>query len=156
MVRLKDESGYSLVEVMVSIMILTAAIIPMITMFDTGLRSATRGGSYDTARAISNKQLERAKDLSYDTVKDNFPFNAPTAASMTGGTYNNNASPITSTALPHQVPRGFSYSVRKQFVNVPSGATAFGSSSTDQGMIRVEITVRWDGNTYTTTGLKAQ
>ena len=36
--RFKSESGYSLVEVMVSIMILAIAIIPMVGMFDLGLK----------------------------------------------------------------------------------------------------------------------
>src|SRR3712207_6084010 len=82
---LRNESGYSLVEVMASIMILTVAIIPMVGMFDMGLNAATSGGQYDTARAFANKKLEQAKSLPYDStstsvtdVKDNFPLAAPT------------------------------------------------------------------------------
>jgi len=60
----KDESGYALVEVLAAIVILTIAIIPMVTMFDTGLRSATTSGNYDKARALANSNLEMAKTRS--------------------------------------------------------------------------------------------
>ena len=45
--RLREESGYTLVEVMVSIMILAIAILPMAGMFEMGLNSVTASGSYD-------------------------------------------------------------------------------------------------------------
>jgi prepilin-type N-terminal cleavage/methylation domain-containing protein len=48
--RLKEEYGYSLVEVMVSIMIMALAILPMMAMFDMGLRSATTGSNYPSKR----------------------------------------------------------------------------------------------------------
>ena len=63
--RLKGESGYSLVEVMVSIMILAIAILPMVGMFDMGLNSATKGSNYDKARALANLKMEEAKSLSF-------------------------------------------------------------------------------------------
>ena len=63
--QLKKESGYSLVEVLAAIMILTIALIPMVGMFDVGLRSATQGSNYDKARAFADQQLEPAKGLSY-------------------------------------------------------------------------------------------
>ena len=71
--RLKNEAGYSLVEVMVSIIILAIAILPMVGMFDMGLNSATAGSQYDKARALANLKLEEAKSLPFATVRDNFP-----------------------------------------------------------------------------------
>src|SRR5215208_2076746 len=78
--RLREESGYSLVEVMVSIMLLAIAILPMAGMFDMGLRSATKGSNYDKARTLANLKMEEAKSLPFDStdatvqdVKDNFP-----------------------------------------------------------------------------------
>lgn len=59
--NLKSEAGYSLVEVLAAIVILTIAIIPMVTMFDVGLRSATTSGNYDKARALANSNLETVK-----------------------------------------------------------------------------------------------
>src|SRR3712207_6951320 len=113
----RNESGYSLVEVMASIVILTVAIIPMVGMFDMGLETATSGGQYDTARAFANKKLEQAKSLPYDStsasvtdVKDNYPFAAPTTKATDGTT----TASITSSSEPG-VPAGFSYTVKKQF-----------------------------------------
>ena len=65
--RLKNEAGYSLVEVMVSIIILAIAILPMVGMFDMGINSATKGGKYDKARALANLKMEEAKSLTYAT-----------------------------------------------------------------------------------------
>ncbi|MGH3090237.1 MAG: type IV pilus modification PilV family protein, partial [Rubrobacteraceae bacterium] len=62
--KANTESGYSLVEVLAAIVILTVAIIPMVAMFDTGLRSATTSGNYDKARALANSNLEMAKTRS--------------------------------------------------------------------------------------------
>ncbi len=78
--RLREESGYSLVEVVASIMILSLAILPMVGMFDLGLRTATTGSNYDKARTLANLKMEEAKSLPFDTVRDNFP--------ETGTTYN--------------------------------------------------------------------
>lgn len=153
--RIRSEAGYSLVEVIVSIMILGIAILPMVGMFDAALRSASLGGNYDTARALANKQLERAKGLPYETVRNNYPS---TTAPMTAGSY---SSPtlITSTSVPHEVPQGFGYAVVKQYKAVPAaGATVnLGNSTTDQGIIEIRVTVSWGGNhTYTAAGIKAR
>lgn len=61
----RDEAGYSLVEVIVSIFILSIAIIPMVAMFDSGLRAATLGGNYDTARTLANQNLEQVKAMDF-------------------------------------------------------------------------------------------
>ena len=72
--RLKNEVGYSLVEVMASIIILAIAILPMVGMFDMGINSATKGGQYDKARALANLKIEEAKSVTYASVRDNFPL----------------------------------------------------------------------------------
>ena len=68
-----EERGYSLVEVMASIIILAIAILPMAGMFDMGLRTATTGSNYDKARTLANLKLEEAKSLPFDTVRGQFP-----------------------------------------------------------------------------------
>ena len=60
--------GYSLVEVLAAIVVLTVAIIPMVGMFDAALRATGAGGDYDTARACAGQKLEEAKRLPYETV----------------------------------------------------------------------------------------
>jgi len=56
--RLKNEAGYSLVEVMVAIM-LSIAIIPMVSMFDAA--GGRLGRHYDQARTLANEKLEEVK-----------------------------------------------------------------------------------------------
>jgi hypothetical protein len=147
-------------------MILTVAIIPMVGMFDMGLKAATKGGDYDTARALANKKVEQAKSLPYDSasssvtdVKDNFPLTAPTAT-----TYNSSGATGTITGPSDATYPGFSYTVRKQHKCVsanngscttPTGGTAhLTDSSTEKGIIQVTVTVTWaSGNSYTTAGV---
>lgn len=157
--RLTDDSGYSLVEVMASIMILTVAIIPMVGMFDMGLNAASTSGNYDTARALASKKLEQAQSLPYGQVNNNFPFTPPTANQTNGTT----TAPITNAAPPDGVPAGFSYTVRKRFLSMAAGGAAdqktltpnASGDTTNTGLIEVTVTVAWDGNSYTTTGVVA-
>ena len=63
---LRRESGYSLMEVMVAIMILAIAIIPMVGMFDAALRAAVASSNYDEARSLANEKLEGIRALPYE------------------------------------------------------------------------------------------
>jgi prepilin-type N-terminal cleavage/methylation domain-containing protein len=144
---LREQSGYSLVEVMVSIIILAIAILPMAGMFDMGLHSATASGKYDKARALANLKMEEAKSRPFATVKDNFP--------QTG-----NGTPYTTVNWINGPSGfgGFQYRVEKQFMTQPAQAPTepffFSTSGQPTGLIRVTVIVQWgDGNTYTTYGL---
>jgi Tfp pilus assembly protein PilV len=124
---------------MVSIMLLTIAIIPMVGMFDAGLNAASTSGNYDRARMLANQQLERAKSLRYEDVRSNFPVSGST--------------PDPTYTSPNQtagVPSGLtSYTLTKRFVD-----RQFADSSTDQGLMRVTVTVTWgEGKSYSTTGV---
>src|SRR5215203_3654369 len=73
--------------------LLTIAIIPMVGMFDTGLRGITASSNYEKVRALANLKMEEAKSLPFDSadnaiqdVKDNFP-ELPVAAGGTVTTY---------------------------------------------------------------------
>jgi hypothetical protein len=144
--RLGNESGYSLAEVMVAIMLLTIAIIPMVGMFDTGLKSATQGSDYDKARALANKQMETAKNLTYVTVRDDFP--AGTGAPETGSS----AGVIEASGRTDADYPGFEYRVRKAYARPETtGITEDASART---MMTVTVTVDWgSGKSYSTTGL---
>jgi prepilin-type N-terminal cleavage/methylation domain-containing protein len=71
--RTKKESGYSLVEVMAAIVILTIAIIPMVGMFDSALRAVSTSGDYGVARACAGQKLEQLRSLPYETVSAGLP-----------------------------------------------------------------------------------
>lgn len=159
----KNESGYSLPELMVAILILTATIVPMASMFDGGLRAAGKGSNYDKARALSNKQLERAKSLPYNSTdssvtdaKDNFPSIAPTTTNYSGGKAMANDQKD-----PDAEYAEFRYDAVKEYIAANGGNTASFAATgnnTDSGMIRVTVTVKWGGsnfddNTYTTVGV---
>lgn len=152
--RIKNEAGYSLVEVLAAIVILTVAIIPMVSMFDTGLRSATTSGNYDKARALANQQLEEAKSRPYESVKINFP--SGTGAPDSDGEITSAAISATSAGLP----TGSTYTVEKQYIVQPSyepGASeSFTESNSvdDTKLLRVSVTVNWgDGKSYNASGL---
>ena len=137
--RLRGESGYSLVEVMVSIMLLTIAIIPMVAMFDMGLDAATRGSNHDIARALAKKQLEQAQSLSYGTVKTSFP-NAPCTFDGSGLCEVEN--------LQDSNPEftNFGYAIRKQYVT-PSSRT-FVNATEETGMMEITGEVGWCGASF--------
>ena len=118
------ESGYSLVEVLAAIVVLTVAIIPMVGMFDAALGAVTASGDYDAARACAGQELEQIKSLSYETVAGGLP----------GGTC---------------APSGFAYEVDTEFVDAELQPV-----EGDRGLAKVTVTVRWDGgDSYGVTGV---
>ncbi len=139
--RLKNEAGYSLVEVMVAIMILAIAIIPMVSMFDAGLRAAVLGGNYDRARAIANEELEEIRALPFridgapvDSVVEFYP-------------------PGTTTSCTAPIATGFTCQVQTTYVRLDSSSVVADSSA--RTMLEVKVTVTWDGGSksYLATGL---
>lgn len=154
--RLKDEGGYSLVEVVVSIMILAIAIIPMVAMFDTGLNTAVLGSNYDKGRALAKKQLEQVQTLPYNIVRSNFP-NAPCTFDGNG------LCESVDRTDPDSEFASFRYTIRKQYVqpNNDAAPSSFNNSSTQTAFMRITVQVGWGGasfddNTYTTSGLKSR
>lgn len=151
--RLKDESGYSLVEVMVAIMLLAIAIIPMVGMFDAGLRAAVLGGNYDSGRALANEKLEEVKALPYDKpgapadsmVEKYPPLNGNPAGSSKP------CPPSPSDYAP------FTCQIETTYVSMANAGdiTADANSRT---MMQINVTVTWDGGgkSYSTTGLVSQ
>lgn len=141
--RLENESGYSLVEVLAAIVILTLAIIPMVTMFDTGLRSASTSGNYDKARTLANTQLETVKGMEYETAETDYPPDDPPV-------------PCNSGIFDCEVDTTHVY------VDVPTGSDAADyqnsvDSDDPKDMMRIVVTVEWgNGNSYSATGLAAR
>ena len=122
----------------------------MVGMFDAGLRAAALGGNYDKARAFANQQLDIAKSLSYSEVRDNFPV----ASSTPNPTYE--TSPALNVPPDVGLPAGATYTVTKRYLSSDTSTANFSNASSDQGVMRVVITVNWSGSSYTVTGLKAR
>ena len=154
----EDEAGYSLVEVIASIMILSIAIIPMVGMFDAGLKAASTGGNYDKARTLANLVLEEAKSLPYEEVRDGFP--AASTAPGGSGSYTD-PSWRSYTGPNSEDFAGFEYKVDKRYLERPpsdpdSPTMDFDGSVGDDGLIKLTVTARWgEDRTYSTTGVVA-
>jgi hypothetical protein len=169
---LKNEAGYSLVEVMISIILLAIAIIPMVGLFDMGLNTANTGTKYDRARTLANTKLEQAKMLDYETVRTNFPSEAANGKGVPVTAAGVTSSSVT-IARDARVPPGFCYRVTKQYleqpptgvdedpgeVGVPFNPIA---GATDTGLLKVTVRVSWRGdlascntNPYQTSGVVA-
>lgn len=148
-----NEFGYSLMEVMVAIVILAVAIIPMVGMFDMGLKSATLGGNYDKARALANAKVEEARTLPFrkdggavDSLLERYrPVNDPPTTS--GGLGPGAPVPCDQGIFDCEVTTRY---VRQDLATAASGVRT--------SWIKVEVQVRWDSGakSYKTTGLKVR
>lgn len=139
---LKNEAGYSLVEVMVAIMLMAIAIIPMVSMFDTGLKIATQGSDYDRARALANEKLEEIRALPYKSPD-------PPAAGTANSVVEKYAPPGPGSSTEGK----FTYNIQTRYVDADL-ANPSNTPATPQ--MRVEVTVSWEEDkSYTTTGFVA-
>lgn len=140
--RLKDESGYSLVEAMAAIVVLSIAIIPMVGMLDAGLNASRSAGNYDIARMLANNTLERVQAL---------PYNRPGGLADSAVELYHPATPVPGTSGP------FSYTVTTGYWMENGGnLEAVTDASIVRPMMRVTVTVTWDGtHSYTTRGFVA-
>ena len=152
---------------MVSIVILTLAILPMMSMFDMGLHSATMGSNYDKVREFGDSQIEQAHALAYAYVQDNFPV-----ASSTPNAAGNYTSSALTVPASEGLPPGSTYTVTKQYMALPPktpGPSPEDFQPCDQtspdptiacspgtGLIRITVTVQWANNSYRTFGFVTQ
>lgn len=119
------DNGYSLLEVMVAIVVLTVAILPMADMFDAAIRATGTGGDYDTARSGVTTALEEARALDYEE-----------AVSLYG--------PGSPESCPSAVPTGkFTCSLDARFVGED-----LSPSEDSRTRMLLTVTYEWDGNTY--------
>ena len=124
---------------MVAILILAVAIIPMVGMFDAGLRAAVVGSNYDQARALANSNLEKVEAMSYQNAVANYkPVNDSTPGS------------------PVSCDQGiYTCTVTTKYASMNSASVAPDSSA--RTMMQVEVKVSWSGGgPHTTTGLKVK
>ena len=138
------EGGYSMVEVLAAIMILSLAILPMVGMFDAGLRASVAGSKYDKARALANERLEKVRAL---------PYNKPGGSADSAVEIYRPGTPVSGSSGT------FSYTVTTTFwretVNQNNeqvlGPTF--DNSVTWPMMQVKVQVTWpQSNSYTTTG----
>jgi prepilin-type N-terminal cleavage/methylation domain-containing protein len=120
----KSAAGYSLVEVMVAMVVLTVAVVPMVGMFDAALGAADASADYDKARTCAVRKLEHLKSLPYEAVEGGLP----------GGVCD---------------PSRFGYTIATRSIG-----TDLGDDSGEEGLTMVTVTVDWDGeNSYAVSGV---
>ncbi len=178
---LREESGYTLVEVVVAIIILAVAILPMFGMFDMGLNAATQSSHYDKARTLANLKIEEAKSMPFVDVKDSFPVDGSTPDPATGYYDSEDLSGFIPESGPASADfTNFEYRVQKQYMQQPPAGSVddpladpepfapCDPTSTEPnvacdpgtglgtGLIRVTVTVEWDDKSFTTFGLVAE
>lgn len=127
---------------MVAIMILALAIIPMVGMFDAGLRAAVLGSNYDTARTFANEKLEETKSLSLSSALSRYPEDNTTNCNPGPPA----GSPVTSCEVTTDYVRMTASDVRS--------TNSAGDYATP--MVQVTVDVQWDNGSYTTTGMIAK
>ena len=121
---IKSTAGYSLVEVMVAIVVLTVAVVPMVGMFDAAVGAADASADYDKARTCAVQKLEHSKSLPYEDVEGGMPGGVCT-------------------------PSGFGYTIATQSIG-----TDLGDGSGEEGLTMVTVTVDWDGgDSYVVSGV---
>lgn len=145
---LKDEGGYSLVEVVVAIMLLGLAIIPMVSMFDAGLRASVVGSNNDRGRAIASEELAEIQALPFDRpgspADSVVEFYSPDGNLSGAGV---NCTPPVDTA--------FDCKVKATYVRYDVPTSKYIGDSAARTMIQATVTVKWDGGSksYQTAGL---
>lgn len=132
----ENESGYSMVEVLAAIVILSLTILPMVGMFDAGLRAASTSGNYDTARALANTNLEIAKNKDFSAVAGQTSCWREQDASL------------------NDCEVSTDYVQLKEASS--SGTMRFEDSGEPTDMLKVTVSVEWDGKEYRTSGIVAE
>lgn len=122
------DTGYSLIEAVVAILILAVAILPMASMFDSALTASQSGGDYDKARALAHRNLEGIRALDYEKAVEEYE----------DGTLSNCES------------GKFFCEVEAEFVDENLSPTPDSKSR-----MLVTVEVEWDGKKYETSGLVA-
>lgn len=115
--------------------VLALAIIPMVGMFEAGLRAATTSGDYDTARALANEKLEEVRAL---------PYSEP------GGSSDSAVERYAPPGPPAGEEGALTYSVETAFVDGELSGPANGPPT---GQMRVDVTVEWEEGSYSITGV---
>jgi type IV pilus assembly protein PilV len=67
-VRLRDERGIGLVELLVAMMVLAIGILALFAMFESSIRSFKRASTVTTAGALADREMENFRAIRYDSI----------------------------------------------------------------------------------------
>lgn len=130
-----------------AIMLLGLAIIPMVSMFDAGLRASVVGSNNDRGRAIASEELAEIQAL---------PFSRPdtAAADSVVEIYPPSNGPAGAGDHPCTAPIPTGFDCRVETVYARSGGGGIVADGNVRTMVQATVTVSWDGGReYRTTTL---
>ncbi len=78
---LRDESGFGLIELLISIVVLQIALLALVGAFGAGSVALGRAAKINTAAVLADQQMELYRSMPYDAI------GLDTAAAPTTGTY---------------------------------------------------------------------
>ncbi len=66
---IKDEKGYTLVELLLAVAVLGVIMVPFFGMFSAGNFNNFQAGNYSTAVNLAREKMESIKNTEYDSVE---------------------------------------------------------------------------------------
>ena len=66
--RLKNESGFGLVELLIAMVILQIALLGIVSVFSSGAVAMGRAGKIGTASVLADRQMEQYRGLTYGAI----------------------------------------------------------------------------------------
>lgn len=66
--RLRDESGFGLLELLMAMVILNIGILALVAAFSSGSAALARASQISTASALANKQMEVYRGIRYENI----------------------------------------------------------------------------------------
>jgi len=67
-VRVGNEQGFGLVELLAATMMLMVGILALFAMFESGIRTIKRASTVTTAGALADREMENVRAIRYDSI----------------------------------------------------------------------------------------
>jgi type II secretory pathway pseudopilin PulG len=83
----KDESGMTLIELLVAMLVMTFGIMALVAVFTSGILALERGAKTTTAGALADKQMETYRQATFASIPVTGAQTAVVTSGSNGGTY---------------------------------------------------------------------
>lgn len=65
---IRDERGFTLIEVVMATSILVVALIPILLMFNTGVKATNKANYHSVALSLAQERVEQLRDSNYNDI----------------------------------------------------------------------------------------